>query len=481
MNKVEIFKKELKKDWYIQGFSAFPVYLNSAAQSGFVMKKELGFGYTKLIFNYKNGYGEMWYLASDFPRIWRIIKKKLKQNSKYLQQTKKRYEENFRKYEKLFSSIDNSRFSNISDEKLLEMLKLCSLSATDGVGIAHLLDPIGPEIEKEFKAELKKYIHNKKELNRVYAILTTPEKSSFIAQEEGDLRKIAQSSKSGQREKLELHAKKYFWIQNSFAGGKKLGLPFFEKRLRDLVKRSPVKIIGYRGKEKLIGKYKLNRQIKKMVDLINFSAIWQDERKADVLKSVGYFTKVIGEVSKRTRIDENLLQYLGFTDIAKAKSISDFIKLKRELAVRARGVFVLMGYNSEQNFFGGDYPKLLNYRRKLIDTKKEEGTELHGSIASQGTAIGKAVVCIGIKSFSKVKRGDIVVAPMTRPEYMPALKKAVAIITDEGGITSHAAIIARELGIPAVIGTKNATKILRDGDLVEVRANHGVVKILRRK
>ena len=70
---------------------------------------------------------------------------------------------------------------------------------------------------------------------------------------------------------------------------------------------------------------------------------------------------------------------------------------------------------------------------------------------------------------------------MTRPEFMPALKKAAAIITDEGGITCHAAIVARELKKPCIIGTKIATKVLKDGMMVEVDADKGVVKILNNK
>jgi len=75
---------------------------------------------------------------------------------------------------------------------------------------------------------------------------------------------------------------------------------------------------------------------------------------------------------------------------------------------------------------------------------------------------------------------DIIVAVMTRPDYVPAMKKAAAIITDEGGITCHAAIISRELKKPCVIGTKIATQVLNDGDLVEVDADEGVVRVLER-
>lgn len=68
---------------------------------------------------------------------------------------------------------------------------------------------------------------------------------------------------------------------------------------------------------------------------------------------------------------------------------------------------------------------------------------------------------------------------MTRPELMPAVKKAKAIITDEGGLTCHAAIVSRELGVPCIIGTKIATKILKDGNLVEVDANKGIIRKIK--
>ena len=67
---------------------------------------------------------------------------------------------------------------------------------------------------------------------------------------------------------------------------------------------------------------------------------------------------------------------------------------------------------------------------------------------------------------------------MTRPEFVPAMQKAAAIVTDEGGLTCHAAIISREMRKPCVIATKNATKVLKDGMLVEVNADHSAVRIL---
>ena len=79
-----------------------------------------------------------------------------------------------------------------------------------------------------------------------------------------------------------------------------------------------------------------------------------------------------------------------------------------------------------------------------------------------------------------MKKGDILISQATSPDLMPAIIMAAAIVTNTGGLICHAAIISRELGIPSVIATKIATEVLRDGDLVEVDANNGIVKILKK-
>ncbi len=109
---------------------------------------------------------------------------------------------------------------------------------------------------------------------------------------------------------------------------------------------------------------------------------------------------------------------------------------------------------------------------------KVEGTGkiiLEGQGASPGTATGKVVIVSSTKDLSKVNTGDIMVAKMTNPDMVPAMRKASAIITDEGGMTCHAAIVSRELGTPATVGTKKATSTLIDGQIVTVDGEKGVV------
>jgi len=120
----------------------------------------------------------------------------------------------------------------------------------------------------------------------------------------------------------------------------------------------------------------------------------------------------------------------------------------------------------------------------LQENKKEEvkfkiGKDMKllvsGSPASPGIVSGPAKVIFSAKEISKVQKGDILIAPMTKPDYVPAMKKACAVVTDSGGRTSHAAIVSRELGIPAVVGTGNATKTIKTGIIITVDGAKGCV------
>lgn len=121
--------------------------------------------------------------------------------------------------------------------------------------------------------------------------------------------------------------------------------------------------------------------------------------------------------------------------------------------------------------------KDFNFIKKKIQ-KEQNSLEVVGISASKGKVRGKAKIIFNVSDLKKVSKGDILVAITTHPDFVPAMQKAAAIATDEGGLTSHAAIVARELKIPCIVGTKAATKALKDGDLVEVDANRGIVKKL---
>ncbi len=125
-----------------------------------------------------------------------------------------------------------------------------------------------------------------------------------------------------------------------------------------------------------------------------------------------------------------------------------------------------------------DYMKNHSDFKFVVDDYKNS-SEIKGQIAHKGLVRGAVKVVKRKDQIKFVEEGDVIVAPMTTPDYVSAMKLASAFVTDEGGLLCHASIIARELKKPCIIGTKIATKVLKDGDLVEVNANEGFVRIIK--
>ncbi len=103
---------------------------------------------------------------------------------------------------------------------------------------------------------------------------------------------------------------------------------------------------------------------------------------------------------------------------------------------------------------------------------------IKGTPANKGKVIGKVKILLEYKDIFNVEKGDIIVASMTTPDYVSAMEKAIGFITDEGGITCHAAIISREFDVPCIVGTNNATQKLKNGQMIELDAYNGIVKII---
>lgn len=152
----------------------------------------------------------------------------------------------------------------------------------------------------------------------------------------------------------------------------------------------------------------------------------------------------------------------------------------KELNMRAKGYIYSKGKILNQTGFK-NFLKKKNLELTTNTSTRTNEQGLRGSTAFKGKiVIGRVKIVLNSFEADSLKKGSILVTPMTSPEYLPAMKTAKAIVTDEGGITCHAAITARELKKPCVIGTKIATKVLKDGDLVEVDANAGIVKLIKK-
>ncbi|MCP4297054.1 MAG: PEP-utilizing enzyme, mobile region, partial [Proteobacteria bacterium] len=117
---------------------------------------------------------------------------------------------------------------------------------------------------------------------------------------------------------------------------------------------------------------------------------------------------------------------------------------------------------------------------KLRDIGDPENvTEMTGFAASPGIVEGVARVCRSVKDIGELQEGEILVSPTTSPSWAPAFQKIKAVVTDVGGIMSHAAIVCREYGMPAIVGTGKATSIIKTGMRIKVDGNTGKIDLMR--
>jgi len=191
---------------------------------------------------------------------------------------------------------------------------------------------------------------------------------------------------------------------------------------------------------------------------------------------------ILKEIANRMGVGEEDIVALTSDEIIdllvkKKKILSDIIKLRKKK-------FAVIWKNGKTKiYFGESAAKIIKKYKNLRAPRilKIEKKIIKGQIASPGRVKGVAKILSSHLEVGKIKKGDILVVSMTTPDYIVAMEKASAFVTDEGGITCHAAIVSREMEKPCIIGTKIATKVLKDGDLVEVDAKRGVVKILKNK
>jgi pyruvate,water dikinase len=204
----------------------------------------------------------------------------------------------------------------------------------------------------------------------------------------------------------------------------------------------------------------------------------RDERKDIINKIELILFHIAEQLFDFWDMDKDLLPYTGISDILQGREYAKSIET--DLPKRKDGFAVL--YQTDRTSICG-YEDL-SAQMKSLDSfilsqhQDKSGHIIKGDIGNTGKASGKARIVLKRKEFENFQEGEVLVVGMTRPEYVPLMKKASAIVTDEGGITSHAAIVSRELNKPSIIGTRIATQIIKTGDIIEVDANSGIVTIL---
>ncbi|MFH1308259.1 MAG: PEP/pyruvate-binding domain-containing protein [archaeon] len=474
----EIIEKILKEERITQQGSAYPVFFNAAVDSTDKMKDPLGYSYEKFMFKSEKDFGDMSYIKSDLERVGEIILNKLKKDEKYFQKTRIIYSNQFSKQ---YNKLKSKAKTDYSEKELLEVFKITFDLIGYGVGTGHVIEAFSLTQSHVLKHLLDKKIKDLKQLNEALNVLTMPEEESFNNRHDESLLKAFKSKdKNKQKKLLEKHLEKFEWIKSSYAGTDPLTIKELLEQ-KDSIKLLPkdhfIKIRV--AKKQIIKKYNIDRKTQNLANLLSFCTLWQDERKENIMKAVCEHDKVLHKIAEKYKIPVKKLYYLMPREIESKKFLDK--EFQKEIKNREEMFIWIMNPSLPNNIiiFSGDKAKEI-YEKISDQEKIIESTTISGTCASTGQAIGEVSICKTLEDIKNFEQGKILVTGMTRPEYLPAMKRASAIVTDEGGMTCHAAIVSRELGIPCIIGTKVGTKILKDRDLVEVKANHAQVIILEK-
>ncbi len=375
-----------------------------------------------------------------------------------------------------------------------------------------LLDFIGESyIESSIRAFLASRLPPKQAAD-AFSVFTAPVYGSFALEQENKLLHIAQrmyksptvkkmlrsSSPTGALRRLrsdhqqlaaliERHAKHFGWVYYVYAGpayGPKEFIGFIQDWLRrgidparELNRRTAERAALRRRRNALLKRLKPDRLRRALLKLTPVF-VWAKPRRKDYQsKTYWHMEFFYREVARRYGYT---LQQVRSASVQQVRSLLDgqriapstFDRQRREHVAYNddRGVHILTGASAAR-FARSSF-------HEETHTTSSMGT-LTGTVSFQGTASGTVRIINTPDDMKKMRRGDILVSFATTPSIVPAMKKAAAIITDEGGLTCHAAIVSRELKIPCVVGTKHATRVFKDGDRVEVDANTGTVRLLR--
>ena len=221
----------------------------------------------------------------------------------------------------------------------------------------------------------------------------------------------------------------------------------------------------------LLNPSKEERKLLEMAQYIIFFKDWRD----DVRRSAAYHWSFLSDaIATYWNIPRDDVGYLTFEEIESALK-NKTIPLE-QINMRKTHPCIITSTEQKLHIIVNDFPLPEKYPAIIVPLEINSSTLIKGFIAYPGKVQGRVRLIHSYHDIKKIQQGEILVANTTHPTYVPGMHKAAAIVTNEGGIASHAAVVARELLKPCIVGTKTATKVLQDGDLVEVDATTGIVQ-----
>lgn len=362
----------------------------------------------------------------------------------------------------IFTEADYAKYlNNIPVEKVPDIVRTLSLPASRTFfdDIALQVDEIALLIKKKYKNKIPLTFNSISDLKIINKILKL--RSNYYWSESSF--KITKSSSAAEiYEKVKEKVKNFSYQEVS------------KERKKLQIKPDRIKT----EQNRIYLKYRISSDAKKFFLLVQYLTALQDRRKELFLRFAASLGKVLDEIVLRTGIPRKELDFYLKKDINRLL-LKKIRVPKKEISKRHRVVFVgyYKGNHTASDCYSGKAAEKI-YQRLMLNREKLSQNQLKGFVASfgkQGRFVTGKVKIIFDPEHGSIGKDEILVTGMTRTEFVPLMKKARAVITNEGGITTHAAIVSRELNIPCIIGTRFATDVLKTGQKIQIDMQSGEV------
>ncbi len=371
-------------------------------------------------------------------------------------------------------------------------------------------------VDSAIKKHISEFENSKEKREKIFIALTTPSENSRLNLHDLEQltfvrrlleHKIFAKTKNIDRlikkdkivsEKLEEIMKKYAWI-SAQEGSEALSRDHYVSKIGEICQSGKEAILGKiseiknkpkivkQKKTELIKKYKINQKLADLCESVADLAELRLNIRLWWTEASFFSLPLFQQLNKRAGLSQSKLNGFCYSEYLLKNEVAEVLLSNKKISnsnirKRVKRSLLLMEQKVIKFFIGEEADKI--EKQYIREKDLSEIKEIKGKIANKGFARARAWVISPsipdqLEKARRMRRGDILVAAMTRPQFIEAISKSSAIITDEGGLTCHAAIVSREFNKPCIIGTQVATKIIKDGDWLEVDANKGIIKILK--
>lgn len=323
----------------------------------------------------------------------------------------------------------------------------------------------GTYLENEIKLKLKTIISHESKLDELVISLTLPERPNLQSLEQRDFYKLIDTNQLSHMD-LQNHLQKYAHIGYRWGAGQSWTESDLNERISST--KNARKILenleenernAQQKSNALLNEIRADESLRALVDLAK-QYVWLRTYRSDTISfSLAYLGEILDVFYINNGCDHDDYKFLTLDEIQHGILVDNEEVNRRKLS------FAVVFVNGNKFYLAGD--DSIEYKN-FLDSKKPMKTTIIGTVANRPIKelIGKVRLIMDPSQISDVRDGEILVTSMTTPNYIQAMHKAAGFITDEGGILCHAAILSRELNKPCIVGTENATSLLKTGDFI---------------